>query len=190
MITLNSQRARWGFTTSEIVMTAAISVVLSAVLIVGAITIQRNFQASARYSRSQAMQARLLDYIALDLRRAITVNTATAGSISMTMPDYFTAAGEPRDPAIRYGRIIYGDVATPVTVQYFKQGANVIRRQGTTDTTIANEVEDFQIAVQDEGQVIEVNVSFVPTFQRSPNNAARDGTKSYIRTLLRNKRQA
>ena len=60
----------------------------------------------------------------------------------------------------------------------------------TEETTIANEVEDFQIAVQDEGQVIEVNVSFIPTFQRNPNSTVRDGTKSYIRTLLRNKRQA
>jgi hypothetical protein len=184
-----AQRSRAAFTTAEIAMTAAISLLLSTVLIVGVLTIQRNFQASARYARSQAMQARLLDYMALDLRRALTVTPGTNGSLTMTMPDYFTPQGDARDPAIRYGRIIYGDPAMPVTVQYFKQGANVVRRQGTVNTTIATEVEDFNIAIQDDGQVIEVNVSFVPTFQRSPNGSARDGTKSYIRTLLRNKRQ-
>lgn len=185
--------ARAGFTLVELIFAMGISSAACAALLTGSVLVQKSFAASRHHVDAQAEQMRLTDYMALDLRRALTVTvtttTAEGNKLAMTIPDYYNASGLPRDPQISNGLAVYG--ATPIAVSYYKRGSAIYRRQGTVETAIATDVADFQPVFQDLGQSISVSVTFVPRFQFSTTNraSARDGTATYSTTLLRNKRQ-
>ena len=61
------------FTLAEVLVAAAITAVTSSALFVGITTVQRTFRAAEHHAKSQSEQARIIDYIARDLRRALTV---------------------------------------------------------------------------------------------------------------------
>lgn len=184
-----SRASRRAFTQVEMLVSLAVISMLCAAVIVGALVIQRSFRASTNYVAKEAAQMRLLDYLALDLRRALSVTTNNStGSIELTMPDFYQSDGTPRMPTIQSGLAYYGDPSAPVKVKYYRSNGTLIRQQGSQVTNVATEVEDFNVSFRDEGQVIEVKVSFVPTFRRS--GGAREGTTTVCRTLLRNKRQS
>ena len=182
--TIFRRRRFLGMTVPEVTVAAAVASILALGLVTGAIFLQRAFQASIKYSRSQAMQIRLLDYIALDLRRATTASVSGA-TLTITLPDYYDAAGKPVDPTLSKGRVYYKSPTAAVTVRYFQQGGQVIRQEGTTQSVIADGVQDFQLTFVNQGQVVEVSVSFMPTFEQS-GTGVRTGTTVYTRTLLRN----
>ena len=173
-----------GFTLTEMMVGAAVASMLAAGLITGAIILQKNFQAGVRYARDQATQARLLDYISLDLRRANTASVVN-GTLTITIPDFYDNAGEPRDPRLLGGRVYYNSPTAAVTVRYFKQGSQVIRQESGVNRVIAEGVQTFQLNFVNQGQVVETSITFKPTFQQrgAGNNA---GTAVYSRTLLRN----
>jgi hypothetical protein len=182
-------RRIFGFTISELLVAATVATVLSAALITGAVVIQKNFIASSRYARNVAQQIRLLDFVSLDLRRALTVTNDSSG-LTVTIPDFYDASGKPRTPLVTSGKVSYGNSASPKVVRYYKQGSSVIRSFNGTPETIASDVEDFQLAFKNEGQVVEVSISFIPTFQKTAvKTDARAGTTFFVRTLLRNKLQ-
>ena len=157
------------------------------------VALQKSTSASYHHIRSQIQQARLVDYIARDLRRALTVNVGNSQSgetLSLTIPDYYAADGAPQDPVIVNGGIVYGNAAG-IPISYFKSGGNVIRRANGQDEILATDVEQFQFDFTDNGeQAISVSISFVPRFQFSATNweTNREATTTYSTTLLRNKR--
>ena len=177
-----------GWTVSELLIAATASSVLAAGLMVGAYTIQKSYQASRHHVTAQAQQLRLMDYINLDLRRALTVD-AKLERLTITVPDYYDADGNPRDPKIVRGSAVYGTSNT--LIQYYRQGGTIYRSEGSHATALATDVSDFKLTLQDLGQSIGVSVTFIPRFQLSGNNAeaARVDTSTYSTTLLRNKRQ-
>jgi hypothetical protein len=180
---------RRALTQVEMMVSAAVLSMLCAAVVVGAIVIQRSFRATGNYVMKEAAQMRLLDYMALDLRRALTVNTDNgAQSIELTVPDFYNPDGTRREPQIQGGMAYYGNPAAPVQVRYYRANGKLFRQVGGAITNIATEVEDFNVTFRDEGQVIEVSVSFVPTFR--PSGGSREGTTTVCRTLLRNKRQS
>lgn len=188
----NELRGSGGFTVVELLIASAICSVMCAALLVGSTLIQRSFAASRHHVDAQAEQMRLTDYMALDLRRALTVAvaTTTAGSqLNVSIPDYYNSSGTPRDPQISHGTAVYGP--TPITVNYFKRGDAIYRRQGAVETALCTGVNDFQLTFQDLGQSISTSVTFLPHFQFTQSNEAsvRNGTATYTTTLLRNKRQ-
>jgi hypothetical protein len=178
-----------GSTLSELMVALAIATGLSAGMVVGAVTIQKSFIASRHYVNGQAQQLRLLDYMNLDLRRALTVN-CTGGQLTLTIPDYYNGLGVPNDPIISNGKVSYGTGTTRIS--YAKSGSTISRNVNGVLTTLATDVNDFDIALQDSGQVIGISVTFVPRYRRDLNQTASDqvrlGTASYTSTLLRNKR--
>ena len=182
MKTLQRLRA---FTLVEFLVASSVSVVLVGIGLVASISVQRSFNASIKYANSQSEQARVLDYMALDLRQSLTV-TGSGSELRLTIPDYYDSTGQPRTPTVVNGLPKYG--TTPQAVRYFLQGSSILRTAGTTTTTIAENVEDFQFEFRDFGQVIEISLTYVPTFQqRSGAQASRNGTRATIRTLLRNR---
>ncbi len=188
--TLTHRRGLRALTQAEMLVSLAVIAILAAGMAVGAITLQRSFQASQAYAQKEADQMRVLDYLARDLRGALTVQTNnTDGSIKLTLPDYYQTDGTPRDPHIVGNMAYYGDPAKPVQVTYAKQGGNLVRQEGTKVTNLAKDVQDFNVSFQDEGQVIQVSISFLPIFQRG-GTGNRVGTTTVCRTLLRNKRQS
>ena len=182
------KRSTNAFTLNELMVSMAVVVIIVAVLLTGSIALQRNFNASMQYVRTQTEQVRVLDYISLDLRRALTVSAAN-GQLSLTIPDYYDANGNPRMPTIADGYAVYGSAANATAVRYYKNGSNIMRSSANKSDVIAQNVQDFQFNFTDLGQVIQVSITFLPTFRQNGNKEeARGGTSASIRTLLRNRR--
>ena len=185
----------------EVAIASAISVTLAGMLTVGLVTVQRTFIAAEHHARSQTAQLRILDYMARDLRRALSVAARPDGSgIDVTIPDYYTTGdvknATPRDPQIKpNGDIVYGNRTIPVS--YYEridaQGNHLVcRSYDGVETILATDVERFELALPEglNGDVITISVSFVPRFQFSSagRQRMRDGTTAFTSTLLRNKR--
>ena len=75
-----------GWTLAELMVAMAIASIMMAGLITGSITIQRSFMASRHHIDAQAQQMRLMDYMTLDLRRALTVDAGN-GVLTLTVRD-------------------------------------------------------------------------------------------------------
>ena len=174
----------------ELVVSCSVSVVLIGIGLIASISIQRCFNASMLYAKSQAQQSRVLDYMALDLRRSTTVGSEGSGSarvLKLTIPDYYDAAGQPRTPVIQGGMPKYSP--TDVNIRYYLSGSQMMRSVNGVATPIADRVEDFLFTDPKLiDQLIQIELTFAPTFQKNNGNqTTRDGTKSVIRILLRNK---
>jgi hypothetical protein len=183
------------------VASAILSLVMAA-LVVGVSTLQRTFRASQHHAKSQVEQARLLDYVARDLRRALTVSVDTfegASRIKITIPDYYDEKGtpdiisddEPRRPRIVGRTIEYG--TSPVPVSYYKSGSTIFRSYRGRTSPIVTDVTDFNLSFTDAGkQTVQVAVTFVPryNFTGSRNvNDLRAATRATQTVLLRNMRR-
>ena len=187
-------KSRRGVSMVELVVSTAVTSILAAGMLVGIVTVQRSAKAAQHHAKSQVEQARLLDYVCRDLRRALTVAVDThngAQRIKITIPDFYETDGTPRDPVIAGGSVFYGDKANPVRVAYYKSGSVIYRSVNDVPYELATDVEDFVPSFTDDGkQVVGVSVSFVPRFQLNQRDvsALRIGTAAYAKTLLRNKR--
>lgn len=180
-----------GVTLIEVIIASATSSVLAGGMLLTLNSVQRSFRASEHYVERQTEQLRVTDYMALDLRRALTVSTANE-RLQVTIPEYYStnSAGklEPREPQISRGQINYG--ANPVTIAFYKQGSQILREENGRKLVLAGDVQDMAIDYQDLRDVIEVRVKFTPKFQMSGNTeASREATTAYTRVLLRNKRR-
>lgn len=187
------RRGILGLTLTDLLVSTAISSVIALGMFTAISSLQRCAAASNHFAQSQLQQSRILDYIALDLRRAqtVSVDTLKDGSkrLNLAIPDYYDAGGNARDAVIQNGGIAYG--SSNVLISYYKVDGAVYRSAGGTQTELATDVEQFIINFTDSGkQTIGVSISFVPRFQFSSTGAAsvRDGTAAYATTLLRNKR--
>jgi type II secretory pathway pseudopilin PulG len=84
------KKPRTAFTITELMVALAASVIILAALGVAALSLSRSFGATRSFSEAQAAQVRLIDAVALDLRRAIEVaittsatsNPASTGNVS------------------------------------------------------------------------------------------------------------
>jgi type II secretory pathway component PulJ len=187
-----AKRGAVGFTLIETIIATAIAGVIIGAFLVSATSLQRSFTATQAYSASKRDQMRLTDYLALDLRRALTVQASATGSTILTVkvPDYYDANGNPRTPTINKLVADYGNPNAPVTVVYLKEGSSVYRREGNQAMTeIASNVEDFQITIEDLNKVVKTHINFVPKFQPSAGAAARENTTLHNTIWLRNKRR-
>jgi type II secretory pathway pseudopilin PulG len=77
---LLSKKTRAAFTITELMVALAASVIILGALGVAALTLSRSFSATRSFSEAQAAQVRLIDAIALDLRRAIEVAITTSAT--------------------------------------------------------------------------------------------------------------
>jgi type II secretory pathway component PulJ len=189
-------------TLPEVMVASAILSLVMAALVVGVSTLQRTFRASQHHAKSQVEQARLLDYVARDLRRALTVSVdAFEGSsrINMTIPDYYDEKGTPDDTSDdepRHARIVgrtieYG--TSPIAVTYYKSGSSIYRTYHGRTKPIVTDVSDFNLSFTDAGkQTVQIAVTFVPRYNftgRGNVNDLRAATKATQTVLLRNMRR-
>lgn len=193
-------RSEAGMTLPEVTVVAAVMSLLMGALLVGTTTLQRSFAAAQEHSQSQLEQARFIDYVARDLRRALAVKTDTylgGQRISMAIPHFYEldASATPRaetpvrTPTISGGYANYG--SDQIVIRYFKNGSRLIRRVNGLDTVIATDVADFQLTFppQTSQQVVNIAVTFAPRFRISGSQEAqRSGTMASASILLRNKR--
>lgn len=182
-----------GFTLIELLITTAVIMMISAALLSAAVSLQRCYAAGNDFMIAKCDQLRLSDYLALDLRRALTVTTGTNGTIvTVAIPNYYDTSGQPRTPALAPGQTVnYGASGnTTVNVVYTKNGSSIFRQEGAnTPAEIAANVSDFQVTVQDLEKVVKTQITFAPQFSRPSGPDARKATTVYNTTLLRNKRR-
>jgi hypothetical protein len=199
-------------TLAEVTVSAAILSLMTAMLFMVTTTLRHTFMASQHHAKSQLEQARLVDYVSRDLRRAVYVKQDTysgAERLLMAIPDYYTRpAGaparrnslgadnldQPRDPKFAGGTVDYGDPNSRVWISYYKVGSTIYRAYGKANppvvTPIATDVQSFDLDYTDRVQTVEISVTFQPKFRFSNATSpdARSGTTARLSTLLRNKR--
>jgi len=190
---VNARNNRLGFTLVEMmVAVAAGSLMLGAVLAAG-VALQRSFAAVEGYSIAEGDQLRVLDYIAMDCRRALTASVAN-NTLTLTVPVYYDSTSNPTTPTLSNGAVSYG--TGTVTITYSQSGSNFNRRivvadsGGTTtsDTTtaIATNVSSFTVAPQDLTSSVSCSITFSPRFTYLPGPGPIAGTTVYCNTFLRN----
>jgi prepilin-type N-terminal cleavage/methylation domain-containing protein len=191
---MNTLHRRAGFTLLELMIAMAIGVMALTAAFSAALTMQRCLAASEEFAADKTEQTRLSDFLALDLRRALTVTGASGTTIlTLTIPNYYDSAGNPVTPTIQ--KTPQGAIATygtPVTVVYRKFGSTISRTVGSgAPMVIATNVGDFECNVDGIGtnSYVETRVTFLPSFQRNgtPGASARTATTVYNTVQLRNK---
>jgi hypothetical protein len=181
-----------GFTLVEAMMSTAIGGFVFAALFTGSLTMQRCFSAVQDYAFATTDQARLSDYLALDLRRALSLTLGTDGTTILTlkMPQYYGDDGLPRTPTIIKYQASYGALDSRVTVVYKKVGNTIVRQEDAKPAVeVAVNVQDFEMKLEDLGKVVKTQITFVPQFQRKLPTSARPETAVFSTTLLRNQRK-
>jgi hypothetical protein len=180
------QRIR-DWTPTEWAKAVAISAALLTGLSLGAVRIRSNFLASRHHVDKQAEQMQLMDHINLDLRRALSVK-AEPERLTVRIPDFYDADGQPRDPQITQGTAIYG--ATTKTVEYYREGTRIVRWDGVKKAQLASDVANFNLASSDAGQSIKVSVAFLerPELRSSTAENIRMGMTTLSSTMLGQKR--
>ena len=168
------------------------SVVLTA-MVVGGVALMRSFAAVEGYSFSDGDQLRVSDYIAMDVRRALTASVDANNVLTITIPNYYDANNSnPKwsnahalDPSFdANGAIKYG--ATTTTIKYYKLATTFIREVNGTPNTIATNVSSFQVTSQDLTSSVSCSITFSPSFTTLVGPGPVAGTTLYSNTFLRN----
>ncbi len=95
---------RAAYTLVELMMATAMTAVVVVAALSGIVALQKSYAATEEYGTGMADQARLLDYLALDLRRAMTISAtitpwtmdADGQGLTINVPDYYHF--NPSDP--------------------------------------------------------------------------------------------
>lgn len=157
---------RQAFTLVEMMISASVGILILGAVILTGTSFQNVFHASDDYYKATSDQMRVLDFITLDVRRAVSGSVSNTGqTLTLTLPDYIDYTQNP--PAPRTGAIAfsgpvatvtYGSSLTPPTVVYSVTGLSpnqVITRTYTpssgaaTPTTLTATAADFQFSCFD-----------------------------------------
>ncbi|HSH37570.1 MAG TPA: hypothetical protein VK993_02190 [Chthoniobacterales bacterium] len=187
------RRAAGGFALGEIIISTAIFSAVSAGLILGFVSLRRNYTATTDFAINHADQMRISDYLALDLRRAVKLEPLK-NDASIYIPCYYdsTAARSPQTPLLDgKGGVYYGTATCAVKVRYYLQGASILRKYGDdAPSELARDVEDFEFNATDLGKVVKTSIKFKPTFKSSgASEEVKTATAFHNTTLLRNSRR-
>ncbi|MEO8045587.1 MAG: prepilin-type N-terminal cleavage/methylation domain-containing protein [Spartobacteria bacterium] len=186
------------FTLLEVMIAALIFSAVSLGLLMGFTSLERCFAATTDFATNHSDEMRISDYLALDLRRALSVQS-TQNNTTIFIPRYYDDAGAPRTPTLDgHGGVSYGAAGDSVRVRYYLSGGTIYREQAnwplgisSTASTIAvaENVKDFIFDVTDLGKVVTTRITFNPTFRSTGATAAATAaTAFYNTTLLRNTR--
>lgn len=173
-----------GFTLAEMLVSIGCGTFILAAVVAAGVSLQKSYAAMENYSTAEANQLRVLDYIAMDSRRATSasVNTTTYNGVSepqlvFTLPPFYSSSTSntavANAPTISSGVANYGtDV---VTVTYEQQGTNFTREVKVTDSTktttrsdvtiaIAANVSSFDVTPNDLSTNVSCRIMFFPNF--------------------------
>ena len=155
---LSRKRRLFGTTLVETAVALGIGTAILAALTTASVALQRSFVAIEDYSKGMNDQMRISDYLALDMRRAFSINLSGSCqsppvTVTLTIPNFYASADVPNDPKVtsvtgwpykkhhhhKHQNIIlnqvvdYAPVASPnsttLTVTYvFDNGASTLTR--------------------------------------------------------------
>lgn len=186
------------FTLVEMLMSIGCGSLILAALVTAGVGLQRSFVAVEGYSTAEGDQLRVLDYIAMDCRRA-TAASVTNNILSLTLPVYYNSSSSntPYAPTLTSGALSYG--SGTVTITYQQSGSNFTREvvikngSGTiisdSTSTIAKNVATFHVTPLDQGSTngtANCTITFSPTFTDQAGPGPIAGTTVYTKIFLRN----
>jgi type II secretory pathway component PulJ len=175
------------FTLAEMLVSIGCGVLILAAVVAAGVSLQRSYAAIEAYSNTESDQLRVLDYIAMDCRRATTATVTTVSNIpvlTLTVPNFYDPCNSnvPVAPVLVSGVVTYkggsnvdcGSVTnTTATIKYTRSGNNFTREvisqksDGTTSdvtTAIAKNVSTFTVNDTDLTNWVTVSIMFFPTF--------------------------
>src|SRR6476646_8602562 len=101
-----------GFALSEMMFSTVIFAAISLGLILGFISLERNYAATADFATNHADEMRISDYLAMDLRRALAL-TAGQNDTVIWIPNYYDTTGQPQTPSLDgNGDVYYGSAGS------------------------------------------------------------------------------
>ncbi|HJT46440.1 MAG TPA: hypothetical protein VJ721_09245, partial [Chthoniobacterales bacterium] len=129
---LRKQTTLFGFTMLEMVTSLGCGSFILAAVVAAGVSLQKSYSSFESYSAVETDQLRVLDYIAMDCRRATSASvgtiTVTNGSenivesqLVLTLPRYYSATDNtavPNAPVLSSGGVTYGGGAT-TTIKYY-----------------------------------------------------------------------
>jgi type II secretory pathway component PulJ len=196
---MKTNRNRIGaFSLTELMISSAIFSAIGLGLLMGFTSLERNFAATADFATNHADEMRISDYLALDLRRALSVQ-ATQNDTTIFIPRYYDGDGFPQMPTLDgEGGVYYGTSGNSVRIRYYLSGSTIYREQvdwplsvspAYKTIPVADNVKDFIFDVTDLGKVVTTKITFNPTFRSGGASAAAITATAFNNTtLLRNTR--
>jgi len=190
---IQRRRSRSGFALMELMISSAIFSSISAGLIMGFISLKRNYVATTDFAVHHGDQMRISDYLALDFRRAFKVDPPTRNDVSIYIPCYYdsTPAHSVQTPLLDgKGGVYYGVKDSFVKIRYYISVGVIYRQEGNAPpVALAVEVQDFNFDISDFGKVIKTSITFKPTFRSAGvSEEIVQRTAFHNTTLLRNNR--
>jgi hypothetical protein len=202
------------FTLAETAVASGVAAIVLTSIVIGGVSLQKTFSASDASLKAQADQARILDYIARDLRQALYYQVCNSGQmLTLMVPDYVdSTTGQPRVPVVHPGSVDqstgllsgtvdynYADAcgtkvsyfpanpptAPSTTYTYTSNGQYLIRQIGNTQTVISLDCASLQIGFTDQGSSVSVSLSFAPRFNFGNQTNDRTGSTAYATTVFR-----
>src|SRR5690349_10458121 len=154
-----------GFLLQETMIAMTIFSAISLSLLMGFTSLERNFAATTDFATNHTDAMRISDYLARDLRSALTV-TSTQNNTTITVPSYYDSDGNPQTPQLDgEGGIYYGSDGSSITIRYYLFNSTIYRQQGSdTAVAIAQNVSDFLFTLTDLGKVVTTKITFSPIF--------------------------
>jgi Tfp pilus assembly protein PilW len=167
------------FTMVEMMMSMGCGSIILAAVVMAGVSLQRSFAAVESYATAEGDQLRVLDYIAMDCRRATSASVSN-NILTLTIPEYYQSSGTPYDPVfsstvntVQYHKDSNGNT-TYYTIQYYQSGSRFVRQvgptsgwpTGSTTTAIATNVATFTVTPQDITTTVSCSIFFFPTFTR------------------------
>lgn len=204
------------FTLIEMMVSAVIGGVILGSLVLGTAAFQKVFAATDEYYKAISDQMRVLDFIALDTRRAASGSVSnTTQTLTLTLPDYIDYSQNPPTPRAATisasGTVTYGTNSTQPTVVYTVAGSSPnqsITRTYTatsgsaTTTTLTAASANYQFSCFDPGNAgstanfsfggsgqpssITAQITFMPKYNRLNLASSRSATTASMTILLRN----
>jgi len=190
---------------SEMVIAVAIASTILAVTLTCSIGLQKSLNQIENYSSAHVQQIRIVDYLARDVRRGLSVTSSVdRQTVTISIPKYIYQAGDsdlpnaskigtPRPPQRAYvansGDPNINYASTTSTVQYSVQNSSILRTQDGVLTTIASSTDNLVPETTDVELSNTEYTTTVVTF-KPISVADRGSTSVYSTAYLRNRRRA
>lgn len=207
------QHSNCGFTLAETAVAAAVAGIILFSIVIGGVSLQKTLTGSEGSLKANADQARIIDYIARDIRQAMYYSICNSGQmLTLSVPDYVdSSTNNPRIPAVHPGtldqttglmsgtvdynyastcgtKVSYFPANAPTsgsTYTYAANGQYLIRQVGSTQTVISLDCTSLQINFTDQTTSVLVSVSFAPRFNFANQAADRTGSTVYATVMFR-----
>jgi Tfp pilus assembly protein PilW len=206
---------RSGHTLVEVMVSVGVGALILAAVVSAVVALQTLFVATDQYYMATSDQTRVLDFIAMDLRSALSGTVSNeAQTLTLTLPGYINSTPNPPVPYTptisATGTVVYQTGAIQPTVSYTVTGTapnQVIQRtlttsSGTVVTTLTAAAANYQMSFftpTNPGSITPFSlggigqpssltalITFAPRFNRLNLASSRQGARASMTMTMRN----